>query len=153
VLDTPGHAAHPLGFLLEDERALFTGDTVLDGMTSVITPDGGDMAAYLSTLDRFAALQPRRIYPGHGGVISDPVERVVSYAMHRRDREAQVLALVQAEPQRIGEIVVAIYPDLDPALVPVAQWQVHAHLIKLRNDGLVSGRDARSVWRSAQLSP
>ena len=149
VLHTPGHAQHHLCFLLEDERALFTGDTVLDGTTSVVTPDGGDMAAYLATLDRLAALRLRRIYPGHGGVIDDAVARVEGYAAHRRAREAEVLGCVRIEPRRIPEIVAVIYPDLDDALRPVAEWQVHAHLIKLRDDGLVVGRDGRSVWRSA----
>ena len=146
VLATPGHAHHHLGFLLEEERALFTGDTVLDGTTSVITPDGGDMAAYLDTLDRLAGLRLRRIYPGHGDVIDDAIARVQAYAQHRRDREIEVLAIVSEAPVRIPDLVTRIYPDLDDRLRPVAEWQVYAHLVKLRADGLVQGRDTRSVW-------
>jgi glyoxylase-like metal-dependent hydrolase (beta-lactamase superfamily II) len=134
--------------LLEEEQALFTGDTILDGMTSVISPDGGDMAAYLATLDRLAGIGPRRIYPGHGAVIADAVDRIVGYAAHRRAREADIVARVHSEPCRIADLVAAIYPELDPALVPVAEQQVHAHLIKLRADGRVVGRDVRSVWRA-----
>ena len=53
VLHTPGHAPNPLCFLLEEERLLFTGDTVLDGMFSVVSPQrGGDMNEYLASLGR-----------------------------------------------------------------------------------------------------
>ena len=37
VLHTPGHAPNHACFLLGEERVLFTGDTVLDGMYSVVS--------------------------------------------------------------------------------------------------------------------
>src|SRR4051794_20545537 len=43
ALYTPGHAPNHLCFYLDEERVLFTGDTVLDGMFSVVNPQrGGD---------------------------------------------------------------------------------------------------------------
>ena len=54
MLHTPGHTPNQyFSFLLEEERVLFTGDTVLDGMYSVVSPNrGGDMAIYVQTLER-----------------------------------------------------------------------------------------------------
>src|SRR5215210_3683298 len=38
AMHTPGHTADHLCFLLEEERMLFSGDTVIDGSTVVIAP-------------------------------------------------------------------------------------------------------------------
>ena len=73
VLHTPGHAPNHLCFLLEEERVLFTGDTVLEGMYSVVSPSrGGDMRVYLATLARFEKMRLARLCPGHGDVIEEP---------------------------------------------------------------------------------
>src|SRR6476469_10040403 len=78
ALHTPGHAPNHLCFLLEDERTLFTGDHVLNGTTTVVSPKrGGDMAVYLASCRRLRAL-PRlgRIYPAHGDVIDAPYDKL-----------------------------------------------------------------------------
>ena len=74
VLHTPGHAPNHLCFRLEEERVLFTGDTVLDGMYSVINPArGGDMARRTSTRWRASSgCAWHGICPGHGDVIEEP---------------------------------------------------------------------------------
>ena len=103
VLHTPGHAPNHLCFFLDEERMLFTGDTILGGMFSVVSPStGGDMAAYMATLDRLRKIRRlRAIAPGHGEVIDEPKARIDEYLKHRRDRERQVLAL-GARARRCG---------------------------------------------------
>ena len=115
VLHTPGHAPNHLCFLLEEERVLFTGDTVLDGTWSVVSPKrGGDMTAYLETLDRLRKLRTTRIAPGHGDVIEEPRARIDEYVAHRQQREQQVMRFVRKNGQsKVGEIVAALYGDQD----------------------------------------
>jgi glyoxylase-like metal-dependent hydrolase (beta-lactamase superfamily II) len=149
ALHTPGHAPNHLCFRLDGERALFTGDNVLDGMWSVISPDrGGDMATYLTSLARMRAEHAAWLAPAHGHVIPDADARIDEYLQHRHDREHQIHRCLQHEPMTIVGVVARLYPELQAPLVPVARRQVHAHLRKLRADGLVAGRDARSVWRA-----
>src|SRR5262245_10679167 len=91
VLHAPGHAPNHVCFLLEEEWVLFTGDTVLDGMYSVINPGrGGVMATYLSTLARLEKLRLTRLCPGHGDVIDEPRARIQEYVAHRNAREKQI---------------------------------------------------------------
>jgi glyoxylase-like metal-dependent hydrolase (beta-lactamase superfamily II) len=152
VLHTPGHAPNHLCFLLEEERVLFTGDTVLDGMFSVVNPQrGGDMAQYLASLGRMERLRLSRIAPGHGDVIEEPRSRIQEYVAHRHDRERQVLARLRKGPARIPDLVTALYDgqDLHPKLVEAAGWQLHAHLLKLKAEGKVAGTSVRSTWELA----
>jgi glyoxylase-like metal-dependent hydrolase (beta-lactamase superfamily II) len=153
VLHTPGHAPNHLCFLLEEERVLFTGDTVLDGMFSVVSPQrGGDMAQYLESLGRMEKLRLSRLAPGHGDVIEDARPRIQEYVAHRHDRERQVLTLLKQQgPAKIPDMVTTLYADreLHPKLVEAAGWQLHAHLLKLKAEGKVTGSSVRSAWSLA----
>jgi glyoxylase-like metal-dependent hydrolase (beta-lactamase superfamily II) len=152
VLATPGHAPDHVCFLLEEERVLFTGDTVLGGMYSVIHPSrGGDMTAYLASLGRLERLRLSRVCPGHGDVIEEPRARIQEYVAHRADREKQVLRALKAGPSRIPDLVEVIYAgqDLPPGLVEAAGWQVHAQLLKLKAEGKVAGTSVKSTWQLA----
>lgn len=153
VLHTPGHAPNHLCFLLEEERVLFTGDTVLDGMYSVVNPGrGGDMATYVATLERLRRLRLTRICPGHGDVIDEPKARLDDYIRHRKQRSQQILRLVRkGDGVRVKDVVATLYgtDDLPPELVEAAGWQVHAHLLELRAEGKVAGTSAKGAWKAA----
>ena len=70
-LHTPGHASDHLCYYLPEEKAVFTGDVVLSGSTTVIPAEDGDLLDYLNSLKRLQELGVRRIYPAHGPVIED----------------------------------------------------------------------------------
>jgi len=151
TLHTPGHASNHLCYLLEEERTLFSGDHIMDGSTVVIAPPDGDMAAYLDSLGKVRSIKRlRAIAPGHGHLITDPVERIDGYIAHRLEREAQVLGAVRAEGRAtIAGIVAQLYPDLIDELVPRACQSVHAHLLKLAGEGHVVGGDPEGDWSVA----
>ena len=152
ALHTPGHAPNHLCFLLEEERLLFTGDMVLGGTWSVINPArGGDMAVYLQQLTRIEKLRLSRLAPGHGEVIDEPKARIQEYVAHRNAREKQILGVLKSGPARISDIVETLYggQELPEQLVNAAGWQVHAHLVKLKAAGKVSGASVKSTWKLA----
>jgi glyoxylase-like metal-dependent hydrolase (beta-lactamase superfamily II) len=146
-LPTPGHAADHCCFLLPAERAAFTGDHVLGRGTTVVEWPGGDMAAYLRSLELLLDRDPARLYPGHGPVVDDPRDRVEGYLAHRREREAQVLAALEAGDRTPAEVVARVYADVAPVLHPAAELSVRAHLAKLVAEGRVRAEDGGERFR------
>jgi glyoxylase-like metal-dependent hydrolase (beta-lactamase superfamily II) len=151
ALHTPGHAPNHLCFWLDEERVLFTGDHVLNGTTTVVNPQrGGDMTEYLASLDRLRKLKRvGRICPGHGDVIEDPAAVLDEYVAHRKMRERQILKLLKAKPATIPKIVKALYTETPEGLIEMAQRQVHAHLLKLKAEGKVSGSGVKASWTAS----
>lgn len=143
VLHTPGHASDHVCFYLEEERALFTGDLILGGSTTVIPPDDGDLEQYLGSLRRVLELDVQRIYPGHGPVLEPAHPVVAQYLTHRLERERQILAALAAGAETPEEIVARVYQDVVPVLHPVARLSVQSHLVKLEREGRVRRVPAR----------
>lgn len=146
AIHTPGHADDHLCFLLEEERVLFTGDHIMQGTTVIVS----DMAAYMESLERLRKLRRvARICPGHGEVIEDVAGVLTEYVEHRKQREQQILRALRGGPAHIPEIVARIYQGTIPdELLEMAGHQVHAHLVKLRGEGKVEGRNADSAWKA-----
>jgi hypothetical protein len=53
---------------------------------------------------------------------------------------------LKAKPATIPKIVGTLYTDTPEGLVEMAQRQVHAHLLKLKAEGKVSGNGAKTSW-------
>lgn len=146
---TPGHASDHLCYYLIEEKALFTGDVVLGGSTSVIPSDDGDLADYMNSLRRLRQLDVRRIYPAHGPVIEDAPAKIQEFIDHRMMRERQILESLGDGLVTIPAMVERIYADVPKALHAMAAMSVESHLKKLKRDGRVSEtivRDAPSLW-------
>jgi len=149
AVHTPGHASDHLCFYLVEEKALFTGDVVLGGSTTVIPLDDGDLGDYMTSLRRLLDLDVRRIYPAHGPVIEDGPGRVREYIEHRLMRERQILEALGDGLVTIPEMVARIYADVSAALHQAAAQSVASHLAKLAREGRVREhvvRDAPSRW-------
>lgn len=135
VLETPGHSADHLSFWWPARRALFTGDLVLGSGSAMVGHPDGHMGDYLASLERLAALRPRRIYPGHGDPVDDPVARLSAYRDHRLEREARVRRAVEEGARSVEEVRRRAYDELPEALEPAAEASVRAHLVHLREEG------------------
>lgn len=145
ALHTPGHAGNHLCF--QWGETIFCGDIVMGWSSTLISPPDGDLADYLRSLDRLAALEPRQMFPAHGPAIASPLPRLTELAAHRRERTAQILtALRDGPPSDAATLARRIY-DIPAPLLPAATRNVFAHLVALDHLGAVTHRDDLS-WQS-----
>ena len=146
AVHTPGHASNHLCYLLEGRRLMFTGDHVMQGSTVVISPPDGNMKTYLKSLESLLDYDLEYFAPGHGTLIPSPHDEVRRLVAHRLKRETKVVAGFGVKnPATIRELVTAVYDDVPPALHPVAERSLHAHLLKLVEDGRVEV--SGDTWR------
>lgn len=92
----------------------------------------------MESLKKILELKPSLIYPGHGNVIENPLERINFYIKHRNERESQILDIFTKNPKKQFEsidIVKQIYLDTPQNLWPAATINVSHHLNKLEKEG------------------
>jgi len=146
AVHTPGHASDHLCFYLEEERALFSGDLILNGSTSVIPDEDGDLADYMASLRRVQALGVRRIYPAHGPVIEDAPAKIQEYIDHRMDRERQIVDAIGNGARTIPEMVKVIYADVPEKLHAMAKLvETPLHPPEVPRDGVGPAPELRQT--------
>eukprot|EP01006_Ploeotia_vitrea_P007236 TRINITY_DN16494_c0_g2_i1.p1 TRINITY_DN16494_c0_g2~~TRINITY_DN16494_c0_g2_i1.p1 ORF type:complete len:318 (+),score=141.88 TRINITY_DN16494_c0_g2_i1:97-954(+) len=147
---TPGHTDDHVCFVLREESAVFSGDCILGAGTAVFR----DLGQYMRSLRRLQELSPKRIYPAHGPLIEDGMERITTYIDHRMVRERQIVDTLKEIGGKDGgatsmALVKRIYKDVDPALHVAANMNVLLHLGKLLQDGVAVASVQGSAVRDA----
>lgn len=144
---TPGHTSNHLCLAVQESGAMFTGDHVMAWSTSVIVPPDGDMADYMASLQKLYERDDKVYYPAHGKKVTNTRQLVRGMMGHRKQRERQILKLLEEGPAAIIDMVPRMYKGLDPRLNGAAGQSVRAHLIDLQNKGRVTQTD--EVWAMA----
>jgi recombination protein RecT len=142
VIHTPGHAANHLCLLLLEDGLLFSGDHILNGSTTVIDPPDGDMNDYLNSLDLLSAAgvehSIRFILPAHGYVLGglgdEALGTIARLKAHRLQREAKVMAAMQAHPDgTLDDWLAQVYADVPERMWPVARRSLMAHVARIES--------------------
>jgi glyoxylase-like metal-dependent hydrolase (beta-lactamase superfamily II) len=151
AIHTPGHSADHVVFFDPNSGGLFSGDAVLGRGTSFVDADG-DLAKYLTSLNRMLDRRPRTIYPGHGPVVLNAEAKLREYLDHRAEREAQILEGIADGARTTEDLVARIYAGYPTEVHELAASSVQAHLTKLEAEGRVegSGRGADRAWSVAE---
>lgn len=178
IIHTPGHTNDSISCALfsnptektEEQTnkldAMFVGDTVLGGSTTIFD----DLSAYLKSLEKLRKLiqtnhqlnssDPAsndtnvRLYPGHGDVIENGLEKIEEYIQHRIEREKQILGYIAYEPNSTTteELMKLIYNGkLPERVIPAALRGLRLHLRKLVEEDQVKEIELDRWARSKEI--
>ena len=146
AVHTPGHTSNHLCYALEEEKALFSGDHIMGWSTTVVSPPDGDMADYMASLQLLIDRDDQVYYPAHGKSVENPQRLARGMMGHRKQREKQILRLIEKGVSAIPDMVGEMYKGIDPRLHGAAGRSVLAHLIDLEARAVVSQSRA-SHWQ------
>jgi glyoxylase-like metal-dependent hydrolase (beta-lactamase superfamily II) len=104
---TPGHSKDHLSLYLKEENSLFSGDCILGETTAEFE----DLYDYMNSLHKILDLKPSTIYPGHGPVVKDGIDRIKQYIDHRNQRNDQIIDVLKSsnKPLSVEDLVKEIY--------------------------------------------
>jgi glyoxylase-like metal-dependent hydrolase (beta-lactamase superfamily II) len=147
AVHTPGHASNHVCFLLEGAGLLFTGDHLMNGSTVVILPPDGSMRLYIESLRSLLTLPVTALAPGHGAVIPRAhadIERVIAHRLQREDK--LIRALAPRGRATLRDILAEVYDDVPQSLHGWAMQSLHAHALKLEEEGRVARQGDTWSW-------
>lgn len=93
------------------------------------------LGPYLDSLRRLRGQGLERLLPGHGEEMDDPDTVIDWYLAHRLQRHEQIYQVIQRGADTLRDVVATVYAEVDPALHPLAERSVQAHLILLQEEG------------------
>ena len=158
----PGHTPGHVGFELGDERAIVTGDTLLDGVSpnAVIDSDPDrpgqpflSLAAYAETLARLENLHPRVLLPAHGPCITDVAGQAAALRRKQAERSQEIRAGLAAGHATVAQLIAALFPTVTFLGIFLAFSEVLGHLLELERRGEAERTKGRRFDRWRLKSP
>ena len=150
AIATPGHVGGSMCYLLQPDGVLFSGDCVLSrGTTAVHLDQGGDMAAYVASLQKLADQNANLLLSFHGPPVTDPAAKLSELIEHRNSRDQSILECLRDGVTEVDEIRERLYgaANLEEWRWNAAREQIIAHLIKMTGEGTVAEVDAGNTYR------
>lgn len=155
-VDVPGHSPGSLCFHLKGEGALFSGDHILEEITSnpllqLPDPETGarpkSLLQYIASLEKVDRLDLELILPGHRGAITDPHRVIERTLKHHERRKAKLLDLLDEEEEQTPYILMGkLFSNLPATEQFLGMSEVIGHLEVLEEEGRVRARLRDGVW-------
>ncbi|NLB52594.1 MAG: MBL fold metallo-hydrolase [Syntrophomonadaceae bacterium] len=114
-IETPGHSPGHMCLYEPDKKLIFSGDHILDGITSNITAWGGSydcLGLYLKSLEKIDALDIKLVLPAHRKLISDYHQRIAELVTHHEERLQEILDILHGGFMSAYQVASRMHWDL-----------------------------------------
>ena len=152
AIHTPGHTDDHMSFMLLEDKAILSGDSVLGCGTTVFD----NLKQYMDSLHHLKSIITKEsvslIYPGHGPVIKDALGKVTDYIRHRQFREDEIVSILKTNDKRwysSYELVDLVYgkENLSFFVKFSAQYNISHVLNKLKEENKVNYKTATGLYK------
>ena len=92
---------------------------------------GGDMSAYLDSMQRLLRVECDLMIPSHGQGFTNPKKTIQAQIDHRLARERKIQAALDAGARGMDELLAASYNDVSRDMWKFAGYTLKAHLVRL----------------------
>ncbi|WP_246942457.1 MBL fold metallo-hydrolase [Bacillus pinisoli] len=120
VIETPGHAQSHIVLYHEKSKVVLGGDLLLGHISSnplIEPPMEGEarpltLLQYNNSLKRIRDLQLKKVYPGHGDVVTNP-SALVTERLHKQEKRAEtVLEMLKEHPLTALQVCQQLFPQI-----------------------------------------
>lgn len=138
-LHTPGHNCWHLTPYILGEGIYFTGDLVLDNVSSVYADVDGNLGDYHQSLARLSRIPVKRLLPAHGQEPADPHKKIRLLQKTLSLLERGVMRRLKERPHDLSELVVSAMGERvrKSGYYFTALGVVHSIIRKLADQGFV----------------
>ncbi len=130
VVELLGHTNGHIGLLNDENNVLISGDHIVGVGSTVLDHKNGSMIDYMATCEKIKQL-PLELIPSHGPPIFDPKNLILKYIDHRKEREAEILRLINDGVTSIDDMLRLCYQDTPLDMLSFAKRNLILHINKL----------------------
>jgi glyoxylase-like metal-dependent hydrolase (beta-lactamase superfamily II) len=161
AIHTPGHADGHMIFYSSESGTVLAGDLLLPKITPNVGYFPGfnsnPLQAFFDSLNKLQQYKLEMVLPGHRDVYNNGNKRIIELIGHHQIRLEETLVFLE-ETSTAQEVSDKLFPrltlDSDPLQLLFALQETLAHLIYLREEGLLKSQtDDKGVTRFSLVKP
>ncbi|PWA11943.1 MBL fold metallo-hydrolase [Pueribacillus theae] len=153
VIETPGHAPDQLAFYDRKQKWLFSGDLLIEHISSnaLVEPDPfgirmNTLTDHYNSMEKFLSFEIDTIFPGHGTLIKNHHE-LITKRLNGIERKAEkFLALIKNGFTTGSEIAHEYYKETYEKQFSLVMSEVVGHLDYLETNGKVEKKKTNGIW-------